>query len=119
MKAYYIHYCTDGFAEKRVANDSVPGENTGTMYQGFDYSLVFDAGYYISRYKDAEEYSGGDEAKALEHFVMKGMKKGRQGNEAFDPVMYRTVYSDIRETFGDVMRWYYIHYIQHGKSEGR
>ncbi len=117
--AYYQHYCTDGYKENRKANEFDASENTGTVYQKFSYADVFDAGYYTARYEDAAEYAQGDSARALEHFVIWGMKEGRQGCREFDPCLYRARYSDIRNMYGSLMRGYYLHYITVGKSEGR
>lgn len=121
MKAYYLHYMESGFAEGRPACGFDPMEDTNTVYKGMDYSPVFDADYYISHYDDAAKYvkEKGSKNAALEHFVLWGMKQGRCGNDSFDPVMYRALYSDVREAYGDLWGRYYIHYIRNGRNEGR
>ena len=50
-----------------------------TVYNGIDYSSVYDFDYYTSRYSDIAYYFGNDPAGALAHFVNFGIAEGRQG----------------------------------------
>ena len=53
-----------------------------TVYNGVDYSSVYDFDYYTSRYSDIAYYFGNDPAGALAHFVNFGIAEGRQGRES-------------------------------------
>ena len=125
IKEYYRHYCANGFAEGRPACGMSPANDTEKVYKGYDYRDVFDADYYMSHYEDAKKYAQehsstrSKKATALEHFVIWGMKEGRKGNDLFDPEMYKALYSDVREAYGDCYAFYYNHYILWGKPEGR
>lgn len=52
-----------------------------TVYNGIDYSSVYDFDYYVSRYPDIAYYFGNDPQGALAHFVTFGISEGRQGRE--------------------------------------
>lgn len=90
-----------------------------TVYEGVDYSSVYDFNYYIQRYADVRYYYSEDPAGALRHFVLHGMQERRRGNEAFDLFFYKNVYLDLFKAFGDDYPAYYLHYIRHGQREGR
>lgn len=91
----------------------------GNIYQGVDYSAVFDFGYYISRYPDMRIFFANDQAGALRHFVTTGMAEGRQGCENFDVNIYRHNYPDLQAVFGNDLSRYYMHFITNGNVEGR
>lgn len=90
-----------------------------TIYDGVDYSAVYDYDYYISHYEDVKKAFGTDYAGALKHFVTSGMKEGRRGNASFDVVSYANANYDLRKNYKNNLKKYYIHYITHGKKEGR
>lgn len=138
--AYYMHYINFGRKEGRVATVSGtnvnvkpnPGTNvpnntaSNTIYAGIDYGDVYDYEYYINRYGDLAAVFSGNYAGALKHFVENGMKEGRQGKGTFDPVAYRNNYAtEFKDYFKnnlaayDNWEWYYMHYIEYGKAEGR
>ena len=52
-----------------------------TVYNGIDYSSVYDFDYYVSRYPDIAYYFGNDPQGALAHFMTFGISEGRQGKE--------------------------------------
>ena len=52
-----------------------------TVYNGIDYSSVYDFDYYVARYPDIAYYFAGDPQGALAHFVTFGISEGRQGRE--------------------------------------
>ena len=128
IKSLYLHFCTNGYKEGRTACLYTFENNTDTVFFGNDYSQVFNAEYYMSGYEDVRAYvsertgegSGISEGQAaLEHFVLWGMKEGRKGSAQFDPLMYKALYSDVREAYGDLYEMYYLHYMRNGKAEGR
>lgn len=90
-----------------------------TVYQGVDYSAVYNLYYYTGRYPDAAAAGAGGTAAVLEHFVTVGMAEGRQGNAEFDPAVYRGNYRDLQRWYGEAWPRYYRHYISYGKTEGR
>lgn len=89
------------------------------IYNGIDYSDVFDEYYYVRRYADMKAAFGSDWQAALQHFVEHGMQEGRQACESFDVLAYKARYKDLRMTFGNDLKSYYLHYINNGRREGR
>lgn len=115
LREYYIHYIYSGKKEGRNAR----AVGSLTVYNGVDYSSVYQYTYYINKYSDLKASFGNDEAKALEHFVNCGMSEGRQGSEEFNVYTYKNKYVDLRTSYGNNLREYYLHYINNGKKEGR
>lgn len=113
MKRYYLHYLNNGIREGRS------GTPLKYMYNGVDYSAVFDAYYYLNHYEDLKKAFGADEQKAFSHFIKNGMKEGRQGSIEFNLSYYRNHYEDLRKAFGTDSQLYYKHYVTNGKNEGR
>lgn len=92
----------------------------GTVYNGVDYSAVYDFNYYIEHNLDLYNVFRNNPYSALEHFVNCGMGEGRQANAEFDVVSYRNRYQDLRQAFGwNNLKSYYEHYRACGKKEGR
>jgi hypothetical protein len=108
-------------AEKFVKNSSKVWSYTvvNNVYDGIDYSRVFDYFYYVNKYPDVWQAFGGDYNKVLEHFVKYGMKEGRQASANFDVVSYRNKYPDLRDAFDKDLPSYYRHYIRNGYNEKR
>ena len=92
---------------------------SSAVYNGIDYSPVFDFAYYCSKYPDIRVLYGNDPAAALVHFVTYGMASGRQASANFNVYIYRTNYSDLREQYGNNLTLYYLHFIKYGNAEGR
>lgn len=90
-----------------------------TEYGGLDYAPVFDAAYYAGRYFDLKAAFGSDDAALFRHFVVFGMKEGRQADESFNVQAYRKRYLDLQAAFGDDLPLYYQHYIRFGREEKR
>ena len=95
-----------------------PGQNT-TVFNGTDYSPVWDADWYLNRYPDLRAAFGTDTMLAFNHFITFGMQEGRQGNAAFLVTAYRNRYADLNAAFGDSLPSYYLHYIRYGIRENR
>lgn len=119
LRAYYIHYINYGKNEGRVTTGVTEVLYPDTVYNGVDYSTVYDYNYYLSRYPDLKAAFEGNDAAALAHFVNNGMKEGRQGCSQFDVHSYKNAYQDLRLAFGNDLKQYYLHYIDSGKREGR
>ncbi|MBQ9277901.1 MAG: hypothetical protein IJ224_04620 [Lachnospiraceae bacterium] len=129
LKSYYLHYINNGKSEGRNAKTIISGSSGGstastpgsapTVYNGVDYSAVYDYNYYINKYGDLRAAFGSNSSAALAHFVNNGMKEGRQACAAFNVQVYKSNYSDLRNAFGNDLRSYYLHYIRNGKKENR
>ena len=90
-----------------------------TVYNGVDYSAVYDYDYYVERYPDIKTAYGRNYLAVLKHFVTYGMKEGRQGCAEFNVTYYKNRYVDLRNAYGAELKNYYLHYINNGKKEGR
>ena len=90
-----------------------------TVYNGVDYSKVFDYNYYVNHNADVKKAFGNDYLAVLRHFVVYGMKEGRQAIAGFNVKSYRNQYPDLRVAFGNDLPKYYLHYINHGYYEKR
>lgn len=119
LPAYYRHYISNGKAEGRVATGSTSYVNALTVYNGVDYSLVYDYNYYVNKYSDIKAAFNGDDAATLKHFVENGMREGRQAIASFNVNIYRSTYADLRAAFGGNLPSYYLHYINNGYRENR
>lgn len=119
LKSYYLHYIQNGMKEGRVATGVASMQNCQTVYNGVDYSAVYDYSYYINKYSDIKRIYGINDYAVLKHFVECGMKERRQGTADFEVQSYYNNYQDLRRAFGFEWKSYYLHYIQNGKREGR
>lgn len=98
-------------------NNSKP--SASTVYNGVNYALVYDYEYYRKKYADLQTTFGDDLEKYLQHFVLNGMREGRQASGSFNLAAYKGRYSDLRNAFGNNNVAYYMHYINNGNAEGR
>lgn len=119
MAAYYNHYIRNGRMEGRKATGTVSSIDGVTVYNGEDYSALYNFNYYMNAHPDLRAAFGGDDMAALEHFVQFGMGEGRQASESFNPGVYRSRYADLDAAFGDDWSAYYRHYLENGIREGR
>ncbi len=113
LKQYYMHYINYG---KREGRDAV---NFKPIYNGVNYSAVFDANYYLGKYPDLKKAFGTDKVKAFNHFTKYGMREGRQGKATFNLSLYKNRYADLRKAFGNDNARYYEHFVKYGQKEGR
>ena len=119
IKSYYMHYIYFGKREGRDAKTACELTNYVTSLDGIDYGDVYDYTYYLNQYDDLKKAFDGDEVAALRHFVLFGMREGRQASEAFNVTAYKNRYVDLKNAFGADLQNYYFHYIAYGKNEGR
>ena len=117
LRQYYIHYMNCGKQEGRKGDGTV--DIGVTVYNGVDYSAVYNFKYYIATYADIKNAFGDDGEAALQHFVNYGMAEGRQGCSDFSVNTYMRRYKDLRTAYGNDLRQYYLHYMFCGKQEGR
>lgn len=119
LRSYYVHYMNCGKKEGRIATGVKTLQNPVTIYNGTDYSAVYDYSYYNSKYSDLKSAFKGDDIDLLAHFVNNGMSEGRQASKKFNVQVYKNNYTDLQQAFGNDLKLYYMHYIQNGKAEGR
>lgn len=119
LSAYYMHYISNGKKENRVATGISTMSNPTTVYNGIDYSAVYDYNYYTNTYSDVRKMYAYDDYGALKHFVTTGMNEGRQGKASFNLDSYANRYPDLRRAFKNNYKLYYMHFIGSGKREGR
>lgn len=101
-----------------------PSTSTSTVfkkyiYNGIDYSLVFDPEYYANKYSDLKKAFGNDSDKLFKHFNTYGMKESRIAKATFNVIAYKNRYVDLQNAFGGDLPAYYRHYCQFGYKEGR
>lgn len=89
------------------------------VYNGLNYSSVFDPIYYANQNADIKKAFGTNANKLFDHFCKYGMKEGRQAISTFNVITYKNKYADLQKAFGNNLPDYYKHYIQFGKKEGR
>lgn len=119
FKSYYFHYMNYGENEGRTSGTSEVIINGITVWNGVDYSAVYNYKYYVGRYRDIANAYGNDDYAVLAHFVNYGMAEGRQGKDSFDVASYYNAYPDLRSAYGKDMKQYYLHYMYYGRAEGR
>lgn len=121
-----IWYTTNG-ANMRIYSIPVPAQATNQVEQasgsavsgGIDYSYVYNFEYYCERYPDIRVLYGNNPAGALQHFILHGMREGRQAHTNFNVLYYKSNYSDLQNAYGENLQLYYLHYIRNGFREGR
>ena len=121
-----VWYTTDGSSAVMY---SIPAYNSSeaptaaaraaVVYDGVNYSSVFDYSYYTSKYPDVRVLYGDDPSAALAHFVRFGMPEGRQGSDNFNVYAYMNRYADLRTAYGTDLKQYYLHFVRYGADEGR
>ena len=90
-----------------------------TVYNGVDYSRVFDYTYYVNHNADVKKAFGNDYLAVLKHFVNYGMREGRRAKGSFDVKSYKNANADLRVAYGNDLTKYYLHYIKWGYKENR
>lgn len=82
------------------------------VYNGVDYSPVFNPAYYLSQYPDLQKAYGTDEQLAFNHFLRSGMREGRTAKATFNVYAYANRYPDLQQAFQDDLAAYYRHYCE-------
>ena len=83
-----------------------------------DWSLVFDADYYMDTFPMLAAQYHYDEDLLLMHFQTVGVHEGRQGCENFNVgAYYYNCRSNIRKSFGQDWASYYIYYMMNYSSQ--
>ena len=89
------------------------------VYDGLDYTFVFNPNFYAERYKDLKEAFGYESKQLFYHFIYFGMGECRQAIDSFEVHSYKNRYPDLQKAFGNNWSEYYKHYIQYGYNEKR
>ena len=71
------------------------------IFNGLNYTPVFDPVFYSNKYPDLKTAFGDNAAQLFKHFTTFGMKEARQAIYTFDPKIYRQRYADLNKAFGD------------------
>lgn len=118
--------------EKKIAYCYVDMENTDNPYDvtwdygedynayvdACDWSLVFDADYYMDTFPMLAMLYNYDEDLLLVHFQTVGIHEGRQGSANFNVSAYATnADSELYDTFGRNFEGYYIYYMLNYETE--
>ena len=106
-------------AEKKLFNTAVA---SNFVFDGVDYSLVFDPTFYANNNADVVKAVGTDPSKLFEHFRVHGITEiSRAGRTiaTFNVLAYKNAATngDLRNAFGNDLRLYYKHYCQFGYKE--
>lgn len=119
--AYYVNNAEWNKVKNRIQNNvsATSLSPNKYVYNGIDYSLVFNPTYYANKYSDLKKAFGNNAENLFNHFIQYGMKESRQACEKFNVTVYKNTYADLRNVFGNNMPEYYRHYIQFGKKEAR
>ncbi len=105
--------------QQSVPTSSISVSSGKYIYNGIDYSLVFDPVYYTNKYSDLKRVFGTNATALFNHFVKFGMQEKRQASATFNLEVYKNNYGDLQKAFGNNYPEYYKHYIQFGEKEGR
>ena len=119
LTEYYLDYIDSGYISGRSGQycDEVVGATT--IYEGVDYSNVYNYYYYVSVNPDIKNAYGNDDEAVLKHFVLYGRSECRRAIDSFDVIAYRSRYYDLQNAYGDDWIKYYNHYMYYGYYEGR
>ena len=114
-KSYLLTYKKiDGYGRPKYDEEV----NNGLVYNGLDYSYVFNTEYYKKYQPDVVNALGSSQSALFGHFINNGMQEKRQASPNFNIEVYMK-YPDLVKAFGNDYRQYYLHYINHGHAEGR
>lgn len=103
-------------------NRGLRGQNelltsTGYIYEGLDFSPVFDPKFYATKYPDLGLAGLTTPQQLFQHFVLCGMDEKRQGCASFNVIAYAAHNPDLTAAFGEDTEAYYKHYLICGRQE--
>lgn len=112
-----------GLTKRRAAEKKLfDAPMCSLVFDGVDYSKVFDPTFYAKNNPDVVDAYGTDPKKLFEHFRVFGMSEvARAGKTiaSFNVLTYKNNYADLQKAFGNDLRAYYKHYCTHGYTEKR
>jgi len=88
------------------------------IYNGVDYSPVFNYFYYVENNPELVEIVGLNSVDLLRHFINVGMAEGRRGSLEFNIYYYKQNYPRLVTRFGDAYEKYFYHYLEFGVRFG-
>ena len=118
----YIHkMLVDGIIPAAI-NRALKGQDeaiasTGYIYEGLDYSPVFEPKYYVSRYPDLSMAGLTAPQQLFQHFILFGIREGRQACDTFSVTAYRAANPDLVAAFDNDNEAYVKHYLICGRQE--
>lgn len=102
-----------------IPSRMVYADNSESVYEGVDYSSIYNKDYYLNKYSDLQTVFGNNPAALIQHFVINGMNEGRQATATFEVNFYKSANSDLSLAFGSDLKSYYLHFMKYGYDEGR
>lgn len=94
------------------------GKNYDSFVKTCDWSLVFDADFYIKSFPLLAMQYHNNKSLLLEHFQTIGIHEGRQGNKSFNVGVYmNNCDSSVKNAFGNNYEGYYFYYMLNYASE--
>jgi hypothetical protein len=118
----YIHrMLVDGTIPTAI-NKALRGQDelvnaTGYNYEGLDYSPVFEPKFYAQKYLDLGLAGLTAPQQLFQHFILCGIREGRQACPTFAVVAYRKGNPDLEAAFDDDLEAYVRHYLIAGRGE--
>ncbi len=89
------------------------GRHYNDMVGYCDWSMVFDADYYMAQFPMLAYQYHYDEDLLLQHFQTVGVHEGRQGSDSFNVADYMSKCpEDVRDMFGDCYAAYYFYWMR-------
>lgn len=83
-----------------------------------DWSMVFDADYYMDQFPVLAYQYHYDEDLLLQHFQTVGVHEGRQGSDSFNVADYMSKCpEDVRDMFGDCYAAYYFYWMNNETNQ--
>ena len=118
----YIHNLLVNGTIPAAINKRLKGENelvnaTGYVYEGLDYSAVFEPRYYVSRYQDLALAGLTTPQQLFQHYIMFGIREGRQACSTFSVTAYKAANPDLVAAFDTDNEAYVKHYLICGRQE--
>ncbi len=108
-----------GLVRRRQAEKEL-FDSAAFVFNGVDYSKVFDPEWYAKGNPDVVEVYGTKPEKLFEHFRVFGINEiSRAGRtiENFNVEVYKAHSADLQKAFGNNLREYYKHYCVFGYKE--
>ncbi len=98
--------------KRRYKKERVYIKDATTVYNGVDYSAVYDFNYYVNSDDYIRLTYADDPEGAIKYFVTKGMPQGQKGNAEFDVIRYKDLNADLQMMYGDNLVEYYLYYMR-------
>ena len=118
----YIHSkLVDGTIPTTI-NKALRGQDelvnaTGYIYEGLDYSPVFEPKFYALRYPDLGLAGLTAPQQLFQHFILFGIREGRQACSTFSVTAYKAANPDLVAAFDTDNEAYVKHYLICGRQE--